>query len=98
MKHFFSSLLALGICLTPITIMLTPQSSWAQTQNAEIEKLTEQARQQTQQGQHLQAIETLQQILTIARQQGDRNNEALALLFLEDNYSDIGQLKEALNN
>jgi hypothetical protein len=66
MKRIISSVLLLGVCLTPLTVPLMVQPSWAQSQNAELERfkqLIDQAMQQTQQGQHRQAIETWQQIL-----------------------------------
>ncbi|MBN3890480.1 MAG: hypothetical protein ACYTXT_16590 [Nostoc sp.] len=34
MKKFFSSFLALGICLTPLTVMLMAQPTREQTQNS----------------------------------------------------------------
>ncbi len=82
MKRIIISVLALGVCLTPLTVSLMVQPSWGQSQNAqvqEVERLRQQARKQQQQGQPQQAIETWQQILTIARQLKDRELEAFAL-------------------
>jgi hypothetical protein len=70
MKRFISSVLVLGVCLTPLTVPVMVQPSWGQSRDSQVEeinRLIQQARQQQQRGQHLQAIETWQQILTIAR-------------------------------
>ncbi len=71
MKRIISSVLVLGVCLTPLTVPVMVQPSWAQSQNSqsqEVERLIQQARQQGEQGKHKQAIETLQQVLALARQ------------------------------
>ena len=99
MKRFISNVLILGVCLTPLTVPLMVQPSWAQSQNSQLEKLKQlqqQALQQIQQGQHRQAIETLQQVLAIARQFTIRNVEAFALTAIGFNYNSIGQPQEAL--
>ena len=100
MKQILGGILALGVCLTPVTVTLTAQPSWAQTQDVEtqIQQLRQQAIQQSQQGKPLQAIETFQQVLTIARQIGDRENEAIALLGIGFKYDNIGQPQQALEN
>lgn len=54
MKKIFSGLLAVGISLASFTVLPMAQTTWAQTQNSqkqELEKLLQQAAQQTQQGQ-----------------------------------------------
>jgi tetratricopeptide (TPR) repeat protein len=99
MKRFISNVLILGVCLTPLTVPLMVQPSWAQSQNSQLEKLKQlqqQALQQIQQGQHRQAIETLQQVLAIARQFTIRNVEAFALTAIGFNYNSISQPQEAL--
>ncbi|MEG4496086.1 tetratricopeptide repeat protein [Microcoleus sp. F10-C6] len=99
MKRFISSVLVLGACLTPLTVPMMVQPSWAQSQDSrdeEIETLIQQAVQQQQQENHRQAIETFQQILAIARQLQNPENEALALLGLGINYDKIGQPQPAL--
>ncbi|WP_333308257.1 tetratricopeptide repeat protein [Microcoleus sp. B7-D4] len=99
MKRFISSVLTLGVCLTPLTVPVMVQPSWGQSQNSqveEIERLIQQARRQQQQGQPLQAIETWQQLLTIARLFKIRELEAPALNSIGFNYNSIGQLQEAL--
>jgi hypothetical protein len=63
MKQIISSVLVLGVCLTPLSVPLMVQPSWAQSQNSQVEKLKqliEQANQQERQGQPRQAIETWQ--------------------------------------
>ncbi|XZN97847.1 MAG: CHAT domain-containing protein [Microcoleus sp.] len=99
MKRIISSVLALGVCLTPLTVPVMVQPSWGQSQNAqvqEVERLIQQASQQQQRGQHLQAIETWQQVLASARQFKDKKNEALALNDIGFNYQRISQPQEAL--
>ena len=99
MKRFISSVLVLGVCLTPLTVPVMVQPSWGQSQNAqvqELERLIQQATQQQQQEQPQQAIETWQQILAIARQLKDRGLEGLALNDIGFNYDNISQPQEAL--
>src|SRR4028118_895131 len=99
MKQIISSVLVLGVCLTPLSVPLMVQPSWAQSQNSQVEKLKqliEQAQQQERQGQPRQAIETWQQILAIARQFKERRGEARALNNIGFNYDRISQPQEAL--
>jgi len=101
MKRFISSVLVLGVCLTPLTVPVMVQPSWGQSQNSQIEKLEklqQQAIQHQRQGQAQQAIETWQQILAIARQLQNRKNEALAFLGLGFNYDNIGEREQALDS
>src|SRR4028118_1166600 len=98
MKQIISSVLVLGVCLTPLSVPLMVQPSWAQSQNSQVEKLKqliEQAQQQERQGQPRQAIETWQQILAIARQFKQRRGEAIALNYIGLNYDSISQPQEA---
>ena len=98
MKRIIISVLALGVCLTPLTVRLMVPPSSGQSQNAqvqEVERLIQQAKQQ-QQGKPQQAIETWQQILAIARQLKDRKLEGLALNGIGFNYDSISQPQEAL--
>jgi CHAT domain-containing protein len=99
MKRIIISVLALGVCLTPLTVPLMVQPSWGQSQNSlvqEVQRLVQQARKQQQQGKPQQAIETWQQILAIARQVKDRKLEGLALNEIGFNYNSTGQPQEAL--
>ena len=99
MKRFISSVLVLGVCLTPLTVPVMVQPSLGQSQNSQVEeinRLIQQARQQQQRGQHLQAIETWQQILAIARQLKEKKSEAIALNNIGFNYNSISQPQEAL--
>ncbi|MEG5211849.1 CHAT domain-containing protein [Microcoleus sp. ARI1-A1] len=101
MKRIISSVLAFGVCLTPLTVPVMVQPSWAQNQDLqveEIERLIQQAIQQGQRGKPLQAIETWQQVLAIARQFKMRELEALAFLGLGLNYDNIGQPQQALDS
>jgi CHAT domain-containing protein/Tfp pilus assembly protein PilF len=101
MKRFISSVLVLGVCLTPLTVPVMVQPSWGQSRDSQVEKLEklqQQAIQQQRQGQAQQAIETWQQILAIARQLQNRENEALALLGLGFNYDNIGEREQALDS
>ncbi|WP_146195949.1 tetratricopeptide repeat protein, partial [Nostoc commune] len=99
MKKILTSFLALGICLTPLTVMLMAQPTWGQAQNSrsqEAESLLEQGRKLTQQQEHQKAIQILQQALTIARELKDQKNEATALLGLGFNYDALGEKQKAL--
>jgi len=99
MKRFISSVLVLGVCLTPLTLPLMVQPSWGQSRDSqvkELQRLIQQSKQQQQQGQSRPAIKTWQQVLTIARQLKERKNEALALHEIGFNYERIGQPQEAL--
>ncbi len=100
MKKILTSFLALGICLTPLTVILIAQPTWGQTQNPrsqEAEKLLEQGEKLTQQQEHQQAIQILQQALTIARELKEQKLEASALLGLGFNYDDLGEKQKALD-
>ncbi|MGK7886556.1 MAG: tetratricopeptide repeat protein [Crocosphaera sp.] len=98
MKAILSSLITLGICLTPINPILTLQTATAQTENLrqQIQQLIEQAQQQSIQGKPFESIETLKQLLTIAQQLQSRDLEAFSLLGLGFNYNTIGQLQQAV--
>ncbi|WP_449418990.1 CHAT domain-containing protein [Phormidium nigroviride] len=99
MKRIIISVLALGVCLTPLTVPLMVQPSWGQSQNSQVEelqRLIQQAIQQERQGQRQQAIQTLQHILAIARQLKERKIEAMALNHIGVSYNRIGQPQEAL--
>ncbi len=98
MKAILSSLITLGICLTPINPILTLQPAKAQTDNVsqQIQQLRQQAVQQARQGKPFESIETFKQLLTIAQQQQDRELEAFSLLGLGFNYDNIGQRQQAL--
>ena len=98
-KLIISSVLVLGVCLTPLTVPLMVQPSWGQSrdsQGEEINRLIQQARQQQRQGQARQAIETWQQVLALAQQVKDKKLEALALNDIGLNYRRISQAQEAL--
>ena len=100
MKRMLSGILAVGIWITPVTVTLMAQPSWGQSQEsqeAELERLLQQGAQETQQEQSLQAIETLQQALAIARQLENKQLEALALVLIGKNYSNIGKPQQALD-
>ncbi len=108
MKAILSSLITLGICLTPINPILILQPATAQTENLlqqiqqiqqqiqQIQQLRRQAIQQARQGKPFESIETFKQLLTIAQQQQDRELEAFSLSGLGFNYSNIGQPQQAL--
>ncbi|MEH2087121.1 CHAT domain-containing protein [Nostoc sp.] len=99
MKKILTSLLAVGVCLTPITVMLMAQPTWGQTQNSrsqEAERLLEQGIKLTQQQEHQKAIQLLQRALTIAQQLKDQKLEAIALQELGFNYSRLGHKQKAL--
>ena len=97
-KKLFSGLLAASISLVAIAPPIL-QPIQAQTQSSgqqELEKLLQQALQQTQQGKPTQAFTTYQQVLTLARQLQDKKNEAIALVGIGLNYDNIGQPQRAL--
>ncbi|MFO7032664.1 hypothetical protein B9T07_22760 [Limnospira fusiformis CCALA 023] len=85
---------------TPAILPILAQRSYAQTsqtQAAQLQQLIDLGLQQTQQGQPLQAIETLKQALAIAQSIQNREGEAFANLFLGFNYNRIGEPQAALN-
>ncbi|MEH2158906.1 CHAT domain-containing protein [Nostoc sp.] len=100
MKKILTSFLAVGVCLTPITIMLMAQPTWGQAQNSqaqEAERLLEQGIKLTQQQEYQKAIQILQQALTIAQQLKDQKFEATALLGLGRNYDALGEKQKSLD-
>ncbi|MCL6752704.1 tetratricopeptide repeat protein, partial [Nostoc sp. CCCryo 231-06] len=99
MKKILTSLLAVGVCLTPLTVMLMAQPTWGQTQNSqaqEVETLLEQGIKLTQQQEHKQAVQILQPVLTIVRELKDQKLEATVLVWLGFNYDDLGEKQKAL--
>ncbi|MBD2563339.1 CHAT domain-containing protein [Nostoc linckia FACHB-391] len=100
MKKILTSFLAVGVYLTPVTVMLMAQPTWGQTQNLrsqEAERLLEQGIKLTQQQEHQQAIQIFQQALTIARELKDQKHEATALLGLGFNYDRLGEKQKVLD-
>ncbi|WGV26997.1 CHAT domain-containing protein [Halotia branconii] len=100
MKKILTSFLALGVCLTPLTVMLIAQPTWGQTQNPQAqtaEKLLEQAIQKVQQQEYKQAIPIFQQVLVMARELKDQKNEALVLVWLGFCNDALGQKQQALS-
>jgi len=107
-KWIFASLVALGVGTMPLnpTAIWSPVgkggfagvAAYAQDENSkeQVEQLIQQAQQQTKPGQHQQAIETLQQALTIARQFQFKDLEAAALFGMGVNYNAMGQRESAL--
>ncbi len=108
-KWIFASVVALGVGTMP----LSPAAIWSpvgkggfggvaayaqdEYSKEQVEQLLQQAFQQTQQGQHQQARETLQQALTIARQLQIKELEGFALLGIGFNYDATGQRQPALD-
>jgi CHAT domain-containing protein/Tfp pilus assembly protein PilF len=99
-KRILSSLLALGIGLTPATIApLAVAPVWGQNQNSQredLQQLLKQGGQQTEQGEPKRAIESFQKALAIARKLKARDYEATALLGIGLNFNNIGQPQQAL--
>lgn len=99
MKRILSSVLAVGVWMTPVTVTLMAQPGWGQSQESQVEevqRLLQQAVQQMQRGQPVQAIETFQQVIAIARQLSNRKLESEALLGLGRNYQLIKNYKQSL--
>jgi CHAT domain-containing protein len=100
-NRILSGLLALGIGLTPTMAPMAIAPTWGQTkspQSEELQQLLKQAKQQTQRGEPKRAIETLQKALAIAQQLKDRGSEAVSLLGIGFNFSEIGQPQRALES
>ena len=99
MKHFLSFLLGCTISLTPTISEFMGQESWAQAQDiaTQIQQLKQKAFQYSQQGKPLQAIETWQQILNLAQESKDNENESFALIGIGFNYKNIGKYQKALD-
>ncbi len=86
--------------MSPVLVPLIPTPAVAQAPTniaAEIERLQQQAKQQTQEEKPLEAIATLEQALNLARQIDDKPNQALALVGLGFNYNHIGRWQPALD-
>ncbi len=101
MQKLLGSLMVVGICLTPLTMSMFAQNSWAQAENSQsqqLRQLIEQAQQQEHQNKHEQAILTWQQVLTLAQQLKDRKIQAQALLEIGSNQDDIGKRQQALES
>jgi len=99
MKIIVGGLVVASICFAPGNIMLMASPSLGVTANIqerEILRRQQQAWQQTQQGKYEEAIGTWQQVLEIAKKQGQRDIEANAMLGLGVNYNNIGRTDEAL--
>jgi len=99
MQRIIISVLALGVCLTPLTVPLMIQPSWGQSQNLqvqELQRLIQQAKQQEEQGQLRQAIKTWQQVLALARQFKITKIEAIALNRIGLSYAKVSQPQKAL--
>jgi tetratricopeptide (TPR) repeat protein len=99
MKQILSIIFVLGACLSPLTVPVMVQPSWAQSQDAqsqELLKLIEQADRLQKQGKHQQAIETWQQILATAQKLKNRALEGIALNSIGLNYYISSELEAAL--
>ncbi|MEH2206097.1 MAG: CHAT domain-containing tetratricopeptide repeat protein [Nostoc sp.] len=99
-EKILTSFLALGICLTPLTVMLMAQPTRGQTQNSrsqEAERLLEQGEKLTQRQKYQQAIQILQQALTIAQELKDQKFEAIALVWLGRNHNALGEKQKAFD-
>ncbi|MEH1965718.1 tetratricopeptide repeat protein, partial [Nostoc sp.] len=100
MKKILTSFLAVGVYLTPVTVMLMAQPTWGQTQNLrsqEAERLLEQGIKLTQQQEYQQAIQILQPVPTMAQELKDQKLERTALVWLGRNYSALGEKQKALD-
>lgn len=101
MKRIIISVLALGVCLTPLTVPLMVQPSWGQSENPQVLKLLLllilQAKEHQQKEQYQQAIETLQEIIPISRQIQNTTIELWALSAMGFNYNQIAKYQEALD-
>nr|WP_235623039.1 CHAT domain-containing tetratricopeptide repeat protein [Tolypothrix sp. PCC 7601] len=100
MQKILTSILAVGIYLTPLTLTLIAQPSWGQTQNPQAqtaENLLEQAIEKRQQQEYQQAIPIFQQVLVMLRELKDQKLEALVLNNLGYCYSALGEKQQALS-
>jgi tetratricopeptide (TPR) repeat protein len=99
MNLFIHRLIAISLCLTPVTLTVASQPSWGQTQTLEmtIQKLTQKATEQTEQGLSVQALETWQKILVIAQQHDKKALEAFTLVGLGFNYHELKQPEKAID-
>ncbi|KJH73509.1 CHAT domain-containing protein [Aliterella atlantica] len=101
-NKLLSSFLALSIGITPLHLLLVAQNVAAQTQNSPesqaLNQLIDKAIAQTQQGQTRAAIDTLEQLIALARKLKQPKVEAAALLGIGLNYNTLGQLQSALKS
>ncbi len=88
--------LSAALCAIAPPILQPTQAQIQNPQQQQIEKLLQQAEQQTRHGENTEAIATLQQVLTLARQLQDKKAEATALIGIAFNYRNIGQPQQAL--
>jgi tetratricopeptide (TPR) repeat protein len=93
-------LFCLTCSLLPTAYFLFPfpiKAQTVQSQNAEAEKLYQQATQQYRDGRYREAIQTYQQALVIYRKIGDRSSQGATLHKIGATYARLGEYPEALN-
>ena len=100
MRLILNNILILSLVVLPVMAVLSVNHiAYGQTQssqNEEVQKLLQQAKQQTQRGEPQKAIETLQKALRIAQQLQGKKAEVEALLGIGFNLRIIGQPQQAL--
>ncbi|WP_107669102.1 tetratricopeptide repeat protein [Cyanothece sp. BG0011] len=93
------SITLLSLSLIFFTIPLTEKITWGQTNvNAQIDQLIQDSKQQAQQGESLEAIASLQQLLTLVQQENNQELEAWSWLGLGFNHSQIQEYPQALES
>ncbi|BBD61596.1 TPR repeat-containing protein [Nostoc sp. HK-01] len=100
MQKILTSVLAVCVYLTPLTVTLIAQPSWGETETPQAqttEKLLQQAIQKREQQEYQQAIPIFQQVLVMAQEHKDQKLEATALLWLGFCYSALGEKQQALS-
>ncbi|MEA5618042.1 tetratricopeptide repeat protein [Cronbergia sp. UHCC 0137] len=100
MKKFLGNFLFLGLSVATLTVPLIAQPSWGQSQvsqNQQAEQLINKGKQQVQQQQYQQAIQTFQEVLGIAREVKDQRLEADTLTRIGDAYSNLKEKRKALD-
>ncbi|BAY19759.1 TPR repeat-containing protein [Anabaenopsis circularis NIES-21] len=100
MQKILTSVLAVCVYLTPLTVMLIAQPSWGETETPQAQtakKLLQQAIQKGEQQEYQQAIPIFQQVLVMLREQKDQKNEALILVWLGFCYNALGEKEKALS-
>lgn len=93
------SIIFLSLSLIILSVFSVKKTTWGQTNiNAQIEQLIQDSKQQARQGESLEAIETLQQLLTIVQQENNQELEAWSWLGLGFNYSQVQEYAQALES
>jgi CHAT domain-containing protein/tetratricopeptide (TPR) repeat protein len=89
-------LLLLGGVIASDMVPKSVSAQTAQDRKTEADQLLKLGKQQQEQGQSQEALKTLQRVLILFQQSGDRLNESYSLNYIASIYDSIGQYSKAL--